>query len=98
MAWSDAARAAALAARRAHSSARRGAHSFAVGMSPLSRTVALNTQTRKNLAGHLRAFRKGGAAMRKSMKMGYTADNLYRDATASTALRNMMRRSGKKRR
>jgi hypothetical protein len=103
MAWSNAARAAALAARRMHSHARREAHGLAVSTSELYRQTAIQPSTRKRIAQHLRAFRKGGAAMRKSIKLGYSAQSgaltksIYHEAAISTALRNMAKRYKKRR-
>ena len=101
MAWSDAARAAALETRRAHALAKSsgaGRQLFlAAATSPLSRQTMSNKIYRNMLARNLKAFRQGGKARKASMKLGnsltkaFGGHTLVNDAVASTLMRNNVR-------
>jgi hypothetical protein len=83
MAWSDAARAAALATRRAHSKAK---HTFTVGgghFFALNKTNAVYARNRKQIAAGLRAARRGVFTHR--------AKALSKAAVRATAYRNAAR-------
>ena len=106
MAWSDAARAAALEVRRAHASQtqRDAARHIFLSHSQNPQSALKDKSYRIQLAKHLKAFRAGGKARRASEKLGYTLHNpvfghtIIADAIASTQLRNMAKQYSKKRR
>ena len=85
MAWSDAARAAAAATRRAHSTAKQATKRGANSHMSRGRSVS-RPASRAILAQHLRALRKG------VVTPGVTTTDATRFAAASTAFRNAARK------
>ena len=89
MAWSDAARAAALEARRMHAKMK---GEFSRGKSPYSgidSVMGARAFNRKALAADLKGFRKG-----KSLGGAGIDVSMHRMSVASTAYRNVVRRAG----
>src|SRR5512135_329119 len=90
MAWSDAARAAALEARRMHARAWKEVERWPITTTPGSSSYwrsQVRPMSRKILAGKLRDIRKGGTGYRGGAMTPY--DVMYR-AVSSTRARNQM--------
>ena len=93
MAWSDAARAAALEVRRAHMKVR--AEGFKhLRILPLAQNVSVNVAWRKELANRIRGMRAGTYNV-ESVRMGKGTHQRHAIAQAivSTGFRNIMRKA-----
>ena len=95
MTWTKAARDAAAMARKAHASAKAEGQERALRATPLDKQVLF--ARRPQLAANVKTMRGGGAPRQRLIRMGYTDQNLMAEVRASTAVRNMGKRSTKKR-
>ena len=91
MAWSDAARRAALEVRRLHKGARQRGWETGTRANDFDKRLLSSAETRKRIARNLRAFRVGGKARTAAMKLGYSAEGISLEARISTAARNALR-------
>ena len=96
MAWSDAARAAALEVRRAHMKVKAEGFKHLRGL-PLAREVSTNTAWRKGLADKIRGMR-AGTYMVESVRTGKGTwqRHAIAQAVVSTGFRNIMRKAKRK--
>lgn len=96
MAWTKAARDAAALTRKAHSGIKDKAVARAKTTDSLNKAILV--QRRSDLAGKIKALRKGGAAAKSVLKSGYTPNVYLMQARVSTIARNESRANPKKKR